>query len=100
MKFSEIFNLYKTKENKEFYLYNKSINFPEDKSLDIYDTMTMGSDTPWTLLSYKIYNTIDYWWVLTSINKSSVFYAKEGDNIYFIKPVYIELLLQTIKEKI
>lgn len=98
MKYTEIFRKYRTKEGQLFHLLNKRIDFPSDKTLDIYESMEVTANTPWTILSYKLYDTIDYWWVLTSINTSSIFYAKEGDIIYYIKPDYIETVINLIKD--
>ena len=98
MQYTEIFRKYKTKEGQLFYLLNKRIDFPTDKSLEIYDSLEAPSDIPWTILSYQLYDTIDYWWVLTSINKSSIFYAKTGDTIYYIKPDYIDEIINLIKD--
>lgn len=97
MNYTEIFNKYKTKEGKLFYLINKSIAFPEDKSLAIYDKKIVSDNTPWTVLSYDLYDKIDYWWILCSINKSSIFYAKDGDTVYYIKPEYLSLILTNLK---
>ena len=82
--YENIFNQYLTKEEIPFYLLNKRIIFPDDKTLDIYGSMYITTDTPWTNLSFQIYDTIDYWWILCSINPSSVFYAKEGELVYYI----------------
>jgi hypothetical protein len=97
MNYTEIFNKYRTKEGKLFYLLNRSVSFPEDKTLAIYDTKVITENTPWTILSYNIYDKIDFWWILCSINKSSLFYAKDGDIIYYIKPEYISLILNSLK---
>lgn len=94
--YENIFNQYLTKEEIPFYLLNKRIIFPDDKTLDIYDSMYITTDTPWTNLSFQIYDTIDYWWILCSINPSSVFYAKEGELVYYIKPEYINFILANI----
>ena len=94
--YENIFNQYLTKEEIPFYLLNKRIIFPDDKTLDIYGSMYITTDTPWTNLSFQIYDTIDYWWILCSINPSSVFYAKEGELVYYIKPEYINFILANI----
>ncbi|MBQ7820511.1 MAG: hypothetical protein IJ341_12555 [Bacteroidales bacterium] len=75
--YSKIFNLYTTKENKEFLMLNRKIEFPSDHSLYIYGKKIVTDNIPWTILSYQIYGTIDYWWILTKLNPSSIFYAKE-----------------------
>ena len=94
--YTQIFRQYKTKEGIPFNLLNKRIVFPEDKTLDIYESIYVTADTPWTILSYQLYDTIEYWWILCSINPSSVFYAKEGETVYFIKPEYLNTILENI----
>jgi hypothetical protein len=94
--YDKIFNQYLSKEGIPFYLLNKRIIFPEDKTLDIYGSLYLASDTPWTNLSYQLYDTIDYWWILCSINTSSIFYAKEGDVIHYIKPEYLNFIFSNI----
>jgi hypothetical protein len=100
MDYSKIFRVYNTKENIPFLLLNKRVEFPSDRSLDIYKSTLINSNIPWTVLSYKLYGTIDYWWILCSLNPSSIFYAKEGEYIYYIKPEYIEFILNSISNNI
>ena len=94
--YENIFNKYLSKEGIPFYLLNKRIVFPEDKNTEIYDSIYIAADTPWTTLSYQLYDTIDYWWILCSINPASIFYAHEGETIYFVKPEYINFILANI----
>lgn len=94
--YTDIFNLYTTKEGKEFWMTNKRVEFPSDKTLYIYDTLTVTDDTPWTILSYNLYDTINYWWVLGLLNKTNAFYAPEGQEIIYIKKEYLEDILNII----
>ena len=94
--YTSIFNKYRTSEDIPFQMINRRIIFPDDKTLEIYGKMYMSSDTPWTILSYKLYDSINYWWVLSSLNKSSIFYAEDGEEIYYIKPEYINLILTAL----
>lgn len=92
---SNIYNLYETKEGVPFYLLSKSVSFPEDSD-DIYEYCYVSEDTPWTVVSWKLYDTIDYWWVVSSINKKSHFYAKRGEIIKFIPKKTLEDILNQI----
>jgi hypothetical protein len=96
MDYTKIFRLYNTKENIPFFLLNKRVEFPSDKTLDIYNSTLISSNIPWTILSYKLYGSIDYWWILCSLNSSSIFYAKEGEYVYYIKPEYMDLIINSI----
>lgn len=75
--YSSIFNLYQTKEGQDFLMLNRKIEFPSDMTLYIYDTKVINDNIAWTILSYQLYETIDYWWILAKLNSSSIFYAKE-----------------------
>ena len=92
----KIFNQYTTSEGVPFYFLNKSVFFPEDESLDIYQFIHADEDIPWTILSYQLYDSISYWWVLSSLNKTSKFYAKRGEIIKIIKPSYLSKVLQHV----
>lgn len=96
MNIIDIFNRYTTREGIPFLNLTKHVVFPEDKSLDIYKTILISEDTPWTVLSYQIYKTIDYWWILCSLNKENKFYAPEGSRIYYIDNNYIKDIIGEI----
>lgn len=96
MDYTKIFNEYTTTEGVPFYLLSKSITFPQDLTLDIYEKRYCGEDTAWTILSYKLYDTIDYWWVLSALNKEMPFYAERGSEILIIKPSQIKEVLRHV----
>lgn len=96
MNYTKIFNEYTTSEGVPFYLLSKSITFPQDLSLDIYGKMYCSEDMAWTILSYKLYGKIDYWWVLSALNKDMTFYAERGSEILIIKPTHIEEVLRYV----
>jgi hypothetical protein len=100
MDYSTIFRRYNTTENLPFLLLNKRVEFPTDRTLHIYGTRLVDGNTPWTTMSYKIYGTIDYWWILCSLNPGSVFYANDSDVIYYIKPEYLDVILNSISSNI
>jgi hypothetical protein len=64
--------------------------------LDIYDFVYSDDDIPWTIVSYRLYGDISYWWVLSSLNKEMKFYAKRGEVIRFIKPEQLESVLKYV----
>lgn len=47
-------------------------------------------------MSYKLYNSINYWWVLSSLNPQYKFYAKRGEIIKIIKPESLSAVLQYV----
>lgn len=96
MNYNDIFNKYATIEGIEFELLTRSIIFPEDTDLAFYGKMYVDTDTAWTIMSYKLYGTISYWWLLSALNKKEVFYAPENTEILYIKKDYISLILNSI----
>lgn len=91
-----IFNQYTSTEGVPFISLSKNITFPSDESLDFYKWKYISEDTPWTVLSYEIYGTIDYWWILSSINEKYIFYVPEGSEIKFIPKSYIKDIIEKI----
>lgn len=92
---SQIFNSYETTEGVPFKLISKSVSFPIDNS-DVYSYMFVSENIPWTILSYQLYNTIDYWWVLSNLNIDSPFYAKKEMNVKYINKNILEEILKYI----
>lgn len=97
--YTNLFNLYYTSEGIPFTLKCRSIAFPEDASNPIYGIRYIAENTAWTILSYTIYGTIDYWWVLCSLNQSEIFYAEAGSEIRYVLPEYIEEVISTISQQ-
>lgn len=100
MDYSLIFSKYYTAEGQEFNLLNRSIHFPDDKTLKIYGKIYVASNIPWTILSWQMYGSIEYWWVLCALNKSQIFYAEEGTEIYYIKSQYLSSIISKIETNI
>lgn len=98
MNYHEIFNKY-SQGDIRFFLLNKSIIFPDDKTLDIYGRKYVQGDTAWTVLSYEIYGTIDYWWILCAVNNADdgIFYAPAGKYAYYIKKERLQEVFNTIR---
>jgi hypothetical protein len=97
--YENIFNVNLVDSTDPHYFYNilNKVSFPEELSGDVYDDISLNYDMPWTTLSYKLYNTIDLWWLIVLINKPDyIFMAKGGIDYKFIKPKYVESILSKI----
>jgi hypothetical protein len=96
--YQSIFKTYNTSENIPFKMFNKRVIFPEDKSLPLYGIKFVAANTPWTILSYQIYGSINYWWILNSLNaENNMYYAQEGTSVFYIKPEYIAYIENNLK---
>jgi len=84
------------------YFYNtlNKVSLPANLDSSVYDKITINYDTPWTSLSYNIYNTISLWWLLVLVNKPDyIFMAKGGKEYTIIKPAVVDQILLQINEK-
>ena len=84
------------------YFYNtlNKVSLPANLDSSVYDKVTINYDTPWTSLSYNIYNTISLWWLLVLVNKPDyIFMAKGGKEYTIIKPAVVDQILLQINEK-
>lgn len=95
--YTSIFKKYISKEGVPFQIFNRRLVFPSDTNHYIYGRYLVTSDVAWTVLSYKIYGTIDYWWILCSLNEQNMYYAREGQTIIYVKPTYIPSILNLLK---
>jgi len=88
--YERIFKIFQESlDNKDFYVYNtlKKIDFPEIDSQYI-QYYNVNTRIPLTLLSYRIYEDIQSWWILYSLNKDKFigapFYVEGGTQIKYI----------------
>ena len=88
--YERIFKVFQQSVNdKDFYVYNilKRIDFPEIDSQYI-EYYNVESRTALTILSYKIYEDIQSWWILYLLNKDKFdgapFYVNGGTQIKYI----------------
>lgn len=100
MDYSQIFRKYTTDDGIQFNLLSRAVRMPSDESLDIYSTRFVNTNTPWTIMSYLIYGTIENWWILCSLNPTMVFYANEGSIIRYVKPEYIDQIKSAVVNSI
>ena len=88
--YERIFKVFEQSVNdKNFYFYNilKRIDFPEIDSQYI-EYYNVQSKLALTILSYKIYQDIESWWILYLLNKDKFmgapFYVDGGTQIKYI----------------
>lgn len=98
LKLENLFNVYNNGSN---YFYNLigTVNIPQDLDPTVYIFFTVTSDyMPWTLISYKVYNTIDLWWLICSVNniQNPLQFAKAGTKLKILAPEYVSAILQQL----
>ena len=98
VKLENLFNVYNDGTN---YFYNLvgTVNIPEDLDPATYTTYTVRTDyMPWTLISFKIYNTPDLWWLICSTNniQNPVQFPKAGTVLKVLTPEYVSAIVQQL----
>ena len=86
-------------DGSDLYFYNilNKVVFPDDISDEYITEVVINVDKPWTTLSHEIYGTIQLWWVIVLLNKPDyIFKAQAGTTYKFIKPGFINAVLQQI----
>ena len=95
-------NLINKDETSNYFFYNtlNSVNIPEDINGEAYDELSLSADTSWTTLSYRLYETIDLWWLLVLVNKPDyIFMAKGGQDYKVIKSQYVNSIISRINAR-
>lgn len=96
LRLENLFNIYNDNKN---YFYNLigTVSIPEDLDPITYTTYTVPSDyMPWTLISYRLYNTTELWWLICSVNniKNPVQFPKGGTVLKVLTPDYVSAIVQ------
>lgn len=67
-RYENLFEVYNTKSGHFFYNINKTLHFPGDIDPEFFDYYEVDQGTHFTTLSYKVYGTIDLWWLILLAN--------------------------------
>jgi len=104
-RYENIFKVYTTEKDRDnaYYFYNiiNKVILPSIIDQELLGVIDLNTKLPWTTLSYKIYGTINLWWLIYLINKpKNIFYADPGIQYKYILPEYIDAVLNDIKAQI
>lgn len=86
----------KTRDNKNFLVLRRPIELTEDAS-DVFITVTQDYVKRPDLLSYNVYGTTEYWWVIYEFNniRDPLFGLKRGQ---ILRIPAIERVLAAIEQ--
>jgi len=98
----KVFKLLKDADNSYyFYNINNKVMIPEDLDDNIFNVITPNVNTAWTTLSFRLYGTIDLWWLIFIINRpKDIFLAESGVSYRYINPGFINDVLTNIEQQI
>ena len=99
-RYENIFDVYQTDDAEKYFYYNlsKRVNLEigniDPEFLDYY---ICNGEQPLTTISYRVYGTIDLWWLVVTLNQlNPVQNVPAGTALAFIKPEYINNVLQIV----
>ncbi|NBP03019.1 MAG: hypothetical protein EBU90_23480 [Proteobacteria bacterium] len=102
LRYENIFRVYTdTTKNKQFYYYNitNKVSLPSQIDSELLDVVVVDKKTSWTTLSYGLYGSIYLWYLIFILNPTqNKFFVNAGETIKFIKPEYLNTVVNTINE--
>jgi len=89
--------------DKQFYFYNilNKLEFPTNIESSLLSSYNVKSREAFTAISYKLYNTIDNWWIIWYLNKDQLhrkFYAEGGQELTYLLPAGRDIIYQQITQ--
>lgn len=98
----KVFKLLKDTDNSYyFYNINNKVMIPDNLDDSFFNVITPTVNTAWTTLSFRLYGTIDLWWLIFIINKpKDIFLANSGESYRYIRPGFINDVLTNIEQQI
>jgi hypothetical protein len=103
-RYENLFKVYQAEiDNKKFYYYNitNKLILPEELNSEILDKISFDRNMPWTIVAQRLYSSIYLWYILFMLNFKTVkskFFVSAGEEIVYIKPEYIDLVVSKLNE--
>jgi len=100
--YENIFNVYQTQDDNMFFYYNlgKKIVFDIENVSDEYvEYVYIDAPMPWTTISYRLYGTINLWWLIVSLNNLNPIDIPPANSVFMvIKRDNLQQILNTINQ--
>ena len=98
--YENAFNVYLDSDDRYFYNLLKNIYIPDDISSDLYTTVEPLPGELLPQLSYRVYNTVNLWWLIAKTNNISnpLEPLTTNTNLKIIRKSIVSNILETIKE--
>lgn len=97
-------NIFKVHADGEYNTYNilQQVTIPADLDPDIYMEITTMPGMPWSIVSYRIYKTMDLWWLICLVNgiDNPIKLPPAGTKLKAVKPEYVQQMLSIINSKL
>ena len=96
-----IFSIQQTENGEYYYNMLYTVNFSnENLAPYTYDVYTTNQGDTYTLISYKMYNTINLWWLVCSLNNinNPTSLPAPGTSLKILKPSYVNTVLTAMSK--
>jgi len=100
-RYENIFKMYKTGEYKTYNIL-QAVHLPDDIAPEMYELENVPPNMPLTVLSYRVYNTMDLWWLICIANNidDPTQFIKPGVAIKIIKPEFVSSIITLIQKQL
>lgn len=100
LRYENIFRVYTNKDNQYYYNLLQSVFMPDNLNEEYVYYQSINSKTPWTLISFNAYRTVELWWLICLTNQifNPVKFPDRGTVLKIIKPQYVPNILNEIKQ--
>ena len=99
--YEHIFSVHK---DDGYYMYNilQQVVLPEELDTGFYEIVSPPPSMPYSILSYRIYGTMNLWWLICVANgiDNPTQLTKAGDSLKIIKPQFVGRVLSLIHSQI
>lgn len=100
-RYENIFKVYQTGEFGKFYNILKTISLKGTLNETMYYNVPVNGRMPWTIISYRAYQTIDLWWLILLVNGiMNPITTKNISTVKIIKPEFVHTIMAQIKQQL
>jgi len=100
-RYENIFNLARA---DKYYFYNiiKKISFPDELNTNMFYTVKITSEMPWTTFAHQVYGDQNLWWLICCVNdiKNPTENPIVGKIYKILKPELVSKILGEITRQI
>jgi hypothetical protein len=99
-KYENIFQVYQDKDNRYFYNLLQNINLPTELPDGFFEKYTIEPGDTLPFISYKLFNTIDLWWVICLSNniENPTLKLEPGKTLKIFKSNLIQVIISEINQ--
>jgi len=100
-RYENIFKVYKTPDNQYWYNILKKVTISDTLDDNLFYSVIVTQQTPWTNISYRAYQTIELWWLIMLVNKlNNPLVIPANSTVKILRPEYVRAVISQIKQQL